>query len=94
MKIVRGTGAIKKGFMQLEGSRFLLQGPRFPYRAIGSFQKPSVPVTGFLSCLIGPWFKNIGLDRTKGSFLVPDPPIAHQYVVQPDSQTCKQTFPT
>ena len=29
---VTGTGAIKKGFVQLKGARFLLQGPWFPLR--------------------------------------------------------------
>ena len=44
IKTVRGMGAIKRGFVQLEGARFLLQ--------LG----PSVPLTGPLVSLMGPPF--------------------------------------
>ena len=33
IKSVRGTGATKRGFVQLTGGRFLLQGPRFTLRS-------------------------------------------------------------
>ena len=85
MKTVAGTGAIKKGFVQLKRARFLLQGHRFPVTG------PSVPLTGprfplrgaLLNCLIvghSPGFdlhmdprgasKNIGLGWTTGIFRI------------------------
>ena len=72
MKTVAGTGAIKRGFVQLKGGRFLLQGPRFPIRGprfpIRGHRFPdtgaSVPLTGaLLNCLIvghSPDFNCIG----------------------------------
>ena len=47
IKTVTGTGAIKRGFVQLKGARFLLQGP-FPVAG------PSVPLTGTSVPVTGP----------------------------------------
>ena len=71
MKTVRGTGAIKRVFVQLKGGAVPLMGPSVPLTG------PLVPLTGALfNCLIvghSPDFncigrrgasKNIGLGRT------------------------------
>ena len=53
IKTVAGTGAIKRGSVQLKGARFLLQALGSPYGAISSPCRPSVPLTGALfNCLI------------------------------------------
>ena len=56
MKIIRGTGAIKKDFLQLKWGLFLLHCNRAlgsQYGAIGSPYRPWVPLTGALfNCLI------------------------------------------
>ena len=66
---------MKRGFVELKGARFLLQGPRFPYRAIGS---PYIVghSSGF-NCT-GPRgaSKKIGLGQIKNSSVPLNRPLA------------------
>ena len=67
-KTVRGTGAIKRGFMQLKWGRFLLQGPPFPIRGASV-----PPMGGLFNCLIvghGPGFNCIGPRGASGNFVI------------------------
>ena len=53
IKTVTGTGAIQRGFVQLKGAWFLLQGPGSHCGPIDSPYSPSVPLTGALfNCLL------------------------------------------